>query len=405
MTRACLSACLCLTCLAVASSALADGGFFFRTGETVDLAQTKQEVLIAFHTCAGSPSAPYVTYVLRSRYSGEPGALAWVIPVPNTPINVVAHDSDTLFDNLDQLTRPTFMISDPTRGRGGFGCGCAADLAGTTENSLVVVEARGQAGIFEWAALTSTGGTALLTWLNTNGFAVPATALGILNSYINNDWHFLAIRVREPDAVTQSDGEIEIPPIQYCCQTRQRVYPMAISQVSAASQIEVLIYVLAEHRAAAENLANATIDLTAVTYDATSASETNYESLFTQTIAANNGRALITEFAGSFSTASLDYGSTATDWVDHLNWQNAPAPVANLTFLTRLRTVIARENMDLDFQFEDAATDQAVVSMFGVTVPTTTADAATLVGPGAAALLAYGLLGRFVKRFVRRRSA
>ena len=43
----------------------------------------------------------------------------------------------------------------------------------------VEVEARGQAGIFEWAALTSTGSNALLTWLNANGFRVSAEADGI----------------------------------------------------------------------------------------------------------------------------------------------------------------------------------------------------------------------------------
>jgi hypothetical protein len=316
--------------------------------------------------------------------------------VPSTPAGIVAHDDDAVFDWLDLLTRPRFMF--PWKG-GTFGCACAAppldgDLAGGTENDLVVVEARGEAGIFEWAALTSTGGSALLTWLNDNDFAVSATAATLLDAYIQDDWHFLAVRVREPDSVSSATGDIEIPPIQFTCQTTRRVYPMAISQVSAASEVEVVIYILSDHRAAAGNLANLTIDENEIIYDAASESETNYEQLFRQAISAQGGRALITEHAETLDTAGLG-------WPSLLDWTDAPAGAAQLQYLTRLRTAMAREHMTIDFEFQDAATDTTVFSSFTVDAPFI-ARLSSLIGLAAAGLIPLGVVRGFVRWRVRR---
>jgi hypothetical protein len=273
------------------------------------------------------------------------------------------------------------------------GCACAG-MAGpgedVQEQGLVEVEARGQAGIFEWAALTSTGANALLDWLNANSFALPATAAGVLDDYIQQEMHFLALRVDEPNDLNTGDGEIAIPPIQFTCQSARRFYPMAISQVSAAADTEVLIYVLGAHRVEAANVANALIDPNAVAYDPASASNTNYESLFTQTIADVGGSALITEFVGP-----------AQYLVDTTIWPEAPTAVLDLTYLTRLRTVIGREQMNLDFEFQDASSDDAVNNYFWIDLPEY-ANAAVVAGQPLAALLLLGLWRKVVSPGARR---
>ena len=134
-------------------------------------------------------AVPYVTYVLGSRYVGEPEDFAWVVPIPTTPTDVVAHESRLLFDHLSELTRPRFFLyeADPYQGDGfvDAGGGAAGDEERT--NELVEVEAEGQAGIFAWAALTSTGTDALMGWLDANGFAVPPEADRILGRYIEQE--------------------------------------------------------------------------------------------------------------------------------------------------------------------------------------------------------------------------
>jgi hypothetical protein len=376
--------------LAVVCPALADGVFFQVTGEAqaADLAQTRQEVLLATYRSASG--ADTVTYVLQTRYSGNPNAFAWVIPVPATPTGIVAHASSALFDELTRLTKPTFTIYE--LGGRGLGCACGALGAGGIptgeQGGLVEVEATGQAGIFEWAALTSTGSGALLTWLNTNNYNVPESADTVLAGYIQQGMHFLAVRIDEPAQVQQgSDGQIEIPPIQYTCQTSQMFYPLAISQVSAASATEVLIYVLSDHRAEAANVTNVEIEANELLHDPSSPSLTNYESVFAQKIAENGGTALVTEYAQS--SGRLDS-----------HWPDAPAAAVALTFLTRMRTVIARQNMTLDFSFQDATSDETVSAEFMVRESSTT-SAASLFGPSLGVLLVFGLFRGAVRRWGR----
>lgn len=374
--------------------AWADGGYFVDIQQTGDLAQTRQEVVLAFHPTSATDGAAQTTYVLRSLYSGDVDAFAWVIPVPATPTNVVAHDDEAIFTSLSALTAPVFMIVDPHAGGNGLSCACAGAGAALNQagdsRGLVTVEAEGSAGIFDWAALTSTGGTALLTWLDDNGFSVPAAADTILDQYVQADWHFLALRITEPASVTAgADGQLAIPPIQFTCQTERRVYPMVISQVSAADETEVIIYVLADHRAAASNVTNATINRDDVVYDASSESSTNYESLFRETLAAQAGPLLVTESADSY-------------YAPGLNWPDAPTPAGSLSYLTRLRTVLTPAQMSVDFEFEDAAADTTVFHYFEVEIPQiaqNTAAVATPLAWTAAAALTCG----FMKRGFRRR--
>ena len=176
----------------LAPAVLADGVYFplLSVGSSSDLAQTRQEVLMAVYE---ADDQPFVTYVLRTRYAGTPAELAWVVPVPATPTGVTAHDTNDLFDVLDASTRPTFYIWRPASGWPAyFGCGAGgAGLGGAEDTTeLVTMEAQGQAGIYEWAALTSTGSTALLSWLNDNGFAIPETADPILQQYIDEAWRW-----------------------------------------------------------------------------------------------------------------------------------------------------------------------------------------------------------------------
>ncbi len=376
-----LSAFLSLTLLTSSPFVFADGGFFFKDVEEGELAQTRQEALLAIHgdSMAGTE---YVTYVLRTHYDGTPSEFAWVVPVPATPTDVVSHETTHLFDELNAETKPRFFVYLG----GGFGCGCGAMAGDMSIDGLVDVEAGGRAGIFEWVALTSTGSGALLTWLNDNGYSVPAEADHILDTYIQEGMHFLALRVAEPEQI-ESDGDIEIPPIQFTCQTSQRFYPMAISQISAADKTEVLIYVLADQRAEAANVSNALVARDAVTYDlATDTS--NYPSVFDQALATWDGVVLVTESAFSASAG----------WLISI-WPEAPRSL-NSTFLTRMRTIMTRDQMELDFVFRDAASDAEIDPSFHLTW--SSKSSLSLAGPPLMVLALYGLLRRITRRRTNR---
>jgi hypothetical protein len=274
--------------------------------------------------------------------------------------------------------------------------GCADAGSFGPEGSVVTVEASGQAGIFQWVALASTGADALLVWLNDNNFDVPSATSEIIDHYIQQEMHFLAMRVSEPDQVQEnSAGEIEIPPIQFTCQTSQRFYPMAISRISAAGSAEVLVYILAEHRAEAANIANSVISDDDLRYAPDSPSLTNYETLFAQEVSELGGRALITECA---------YRETYYSGQELWFWPEAPATITantpNGMFLTRLRTVIARDQMTVDFQFRDASSDEPVYEVHDVDAQSQIITAS--MNLAAATLFPGLLLAAFRRCFVRR---
>lgn len=379
-------------CIGEVPAARADGGMFQLETATASLAQVRQEALLAIE-------ADKVTYVLRSFYQGRADEFAWVIPVPDTPTDVKAHADARLFSELGNGTQPTFNV---LLGGGGGGCACGGvDAGGNELGSLVEVEAQGQAGIFDWFALTGSGADALLDWLQANGFAVPDAARPILDGYIQQGMRFLAVRVREPQS---GSGVVlsEVPPIQFSVATARRFYPMAISQISAAPEMEVVLYVLADHRVEAANVPNGLIDPADVAYDPASASLTNYELLFRDETARLGGLAFITEYASPAEVAS-SFTSHAVPTFVLLpsDWPAAPPELLGKSlYLTRIRSLIPRERMDFDLELRDAATDAGVESLFFVNAQTV-AGAAGRAMP-LAILLSFGVVTTLLRRASRR---
>jgi hypothetical protein len=398
---------MCATLGLAVADGYADGCFFYyETGEAVDLAQTRQQVLMASYEDDG---ASQVTYVVQSAYSGDLSEFAWVLPVPAAPQDILAHNHSRLFDDLDEMTRPQFMIEfepaalpEPYYYDGPwwmFGCyaqpvvplaldaGNGDDRA-ALESSVDVVET-GETGIFDYTVLTSTGSEALLTWLNDNGYAVSADAATVLQHYIDQEWHFLAVRVSDDEAQsTPTSDEVKIPPIQFTCQTAEMVYPMIISQVSAAAQTEVLVYTLNFKRMQASDLTNATIDEDTLDYVAASESLTNYEDLFEAALGESDGPVLVTEYADEFCTCE---------------WAQAPSALDTYMWLTRMRTVITPEQMDSDWVFEPKLSNTRVDNDFYLFVPRDHPDYAGVASPMLVMLGLYGVMRQALRRRYARR--
>ena len=376
-------------------TAAGDGGFFhllLDETEAANLAQTRQEAIVVIDDGRYTQDpVPKVTYVLRTRYTGAPETFAWVIPTPATPTDVVAYEDGAFFDEIDQFTKPRFRILE-WRSSEGLSCVCvpvpAAPGQGTlvTEETLVTVEAEGEAGVFAWAALTSTGSDALLTWLDDNGFAIPEEANEILDAYIEEGWHFLALRVREPEDIAANElGEFEIPPIQFTCQTSERIYPMRISRVSAAEETEVLLYTFAPYDVKSANLGNRTFGENEITYDSSSPSLTTYESKFREIVEAYPDGVLLKEYQDYFPpvpAALLE----AQPWIERL-------------YLTRLRTVLRPDQMDQDIEFEEGPGGY-VPHTFDVYVDAG-ADKASVFGLPLGGLALFACCGWGMKRLAR----
>ena len=382
-----------------ATAAAADGGYYFATTELA--VQTRQEALIALYGDVGEERA---TYVLTSDYDGAPEEFAWVIPLPG-PLEgeVIAHEDDSLFRNLEYRTAPSFRI---LMNAPAFACACAA-ATGSDDTSLVEIVRAGRAGILDYVELAAIDATALLDWLHTNGFAVPTDSEGVLDRYVGSGGTFLALRVSdevEDGHVSDDTGTIAVPPIQFTCVTDRRTYPMAISAISAAAESEVVVYTLAATQQQPLDQAVAVIDESELARNSSNPSGTTYEDLVRERIAAGGPGTMILEYAGNW--AKVDATGSL--------WPEAPpelteSGLANLR-LTRLRTLLARTEMTFDYAFTDAPGELDVDGEFEVALgaggaATGPDGAGSSTGEGALHLLAWlvlpGLYG--VGRVVRGR--
>lgn len=379
--------------------AAADGGYYFATTELA--VQTRQEALIAWYEDGGEERA---TYVLMSDYEGSPAAFAWVIPLPG-PLEgeVIAHEDDILFRNLEYRTAPSFRI---LMNAPAFACACAA-ATGSDDTSLVEIVRAGRAGILDYVELVASDPVALLTWLQTNGFAVPDGSEAVLDRYLGQGGSFLALRVTgadEDDGSSGASGTIAVPPIQFTCITGRRTYPMAISAISAAAESEVVVYTLAATQQQPLDQAVAVIDESELAHNSSNPSGTTYEDLVRERIAAGGPGTMILEYAGNW--AEVDATGSL--------WPEAPpalteSGMADLR-LTRLRTLLAPTEMTFDYAFTDAPEDLDVDGEFEVAIGAGGAATGTDGGsPGAGAPAALHLLAWLmlpvlygVRRVVRR---
>ncbi|MEA1980818.1 MAG: DUF2330 domain-containing protein [candidate division Zixibacteria bacterium] len=165
------------------------------------------------------------TMVISTSFEGDANDFAWVIPTPNKP--EVSKGSQALFTNLDQLTGYTVSNSKDFS----LGIGAVRDVA---YEGVTIVEEK-QIDYYDVTVLSSTDKDSLVTWLNDNEYNFPTSASYILNSYVDNDWYFVAMKVN-PESLEWTDVSKklrsgEATPVVLQFEAKNIVYPMRISSI------------------------------------------------------------------------------------------------------------------------------------------------------------------------------
>ena len=223
-----------LSLLLTATPVLADGGFF-PDSMYRDLYESKQKAVILY----GNSTGNYTEHLILSVcFEGDAEDFAWVIPVPNLPEIAVTHAE--LF----------WELSDFTATEVPHGGGCYAAFEGEGEDGGVDVIEEQVVGPYATAILSATNATALVDWLNTNGYVFPAEGEEIVSEYIEKEWYFVATKINaieEGTGYALAEGAIE--PIVLSFASNETVYPLLISSLSAtdATPPEVLLYMFADH--------------------------------------------------------------------------------------------------------------------------------------------------------------
>ena len=193
--------------------------------------------------------------ILQVKYEGPVEEFGWLIPVPNLP--TIQKGSMKCFYELSKYTQQNF-------GQQAGGIPMAASLGGDEEvgpEPVKVIEIK-TVGAYEVAVLSTKDAGALGNWLEANHFSFPTNATDVIDSYVRQQWYFIAARIRlgnedgfrlvspkgreapkseSPTKLKLASGELH--PLQISFASDRCVFPLKISSVNGKPS-EVQVYVL-----------------------------------------------------------------------------------------------------------------------------------------------------------------
>ncbi len=227
------------------------------------------------------------TLVIDTAFKGEGTNFAWIVPVPSKP--EVEAASPGLFTTLQFVFQPVVNHAIWRYYKASLFCGfwgfvliwklrrgatlgravfvtllwfClvvflaglflpAFATAGSNASPVgsVAVIARNQVGVYDTATLKSADGTALIEWLDHNGFSTPTNYLPVIRDYAREGWYFIASKIRI-DATTNE--AVKPHPLSFTFNTPKAVYPLRLTGINNP-HCKIELYVFGTNRAEATN--------------------------------------------------------------------------------------------------------------------------------------------------------
>lgn len=317
--------------------AAACGGFFCDRSQPRPPVQASERVIFV-------QEADQMTALVQIEYQGAADDFAWVVPVPSVPQLDVADPA--LFDDLDRATTPRFTFKFAQRTQtvsdSGAGMGCSdsgGDVAmassdGVAEetDSDVRVIGREAVGPFDTVVIDSDNASAMVSWLQANGYALADRAADVLRDYVAKDHYFVALKLRSEVGV----GALQPLALRYTGD--EPCIPLRITAFASTPELAVTAFILSDRRTAPSNFAHVRPDYQAVRPGGWTG--TTYSTEVRRAID-GHPRAFITELAGPTS------GVVATNGATRELLRRAP-------YITRLYGLIRPADMTIDPMFEPA---------------------------------------------------
>ncbi|MBI4708929.1 MAG: DUF2330 domain-containing protein, partial [Candidatus Portnoybacteria bacterium] len=165
------------------------------------------------------------TLILSTTFRGSAKDFGWVVPVPSKP--EVSRGSDEIFTSLDELTRvENNYFPNPL---GGLGINDSVQK----EAPVLVVETK-KIDYYDITVLTASDSQALAEWLEKNRYQFPQNSSYILDSYISNQWYFVAIKIDASSASFKISSQLReghMVPLKLEFSTDRIVFPLKISSL------------------------------------------------------------------------------------------------------------------------------------------------------------------------------
>ncbi|MBM4368589.1 MAG: DUF2330 domain-containing protein [Deltaproteobacteria bacterium] len=261
---------------------------------------------------------------------GDPQSFALVLPVPK----VLAEDEITtldpaIFARLDGYTAPRH-VDDAGCPSSSGGLQLDSSDTGSDDGGGVDVEAEYLVGEYQVVILSAEESGSLATWLDSNGYYLPAGADERLAEYIDAGSYFLAAKVAEEAAVATG---VPLSPLQVSYDSEIFAIPIRLATLNSPGEQDMVIYALTEieggsdaGQVAIANYPQFTVPDRCIWGNASTDDFTAfYEDTFTAAWTAAGGGAWTMEFAGGFYDCNPCTSTTITeDDVAALGFQGDP---------------------------------------------------------------------------------
>ena len=184
--------------------------------------------------------------ILQVKYEGPVSEFGWLIPVPNLP--TVQKGSMKCFYELSQYTQKHFENPWQHNQSKSIDLAMLANAsAGNAEPPVKVIEIK-TVGAYEIAVLATKDTGALKKWLEANQFSIPTNATDVIDSYVQRQWYFVAVKINLENGsglfpTSQKLASGELNPLQISFASDRCVYPLKISSVNGTPS-EIQVYVL-----------------------------------------------------------------------------------------------------------------------------------------------------------------
>lgn len=212
------------------------------SAESAVTADSQLALLSVRRPAGGATTTDVVVLLSVPDASSDFGAL---IPLPASgepTIDPVAVDG-AAFTDLEAITRPVFEDFSGGGGGGGgglFACGVPADLAGGEGNGRNVIAGPSvDVGPITAQWLVANDSAALLTYLDDNGFTLPAGGAAVVDGYIAGGNGFLAFK-RNDSAPSTEPVALGV---HFNAPGDLRTIPLQIAQFGAPAVLPVTVFV------------------------------------------------------------------------------------------------------------------------------------------------------------------
>ncbi len=340
------------------------------------------------------------TYV-QIAYQAAPIGFSWIIPVQAVPEIGVADPA--IFDQLDAATNPQFRFISPTGavsgGGGGVGCGASGDASpsasrgvpgGMTDVDDVHVWGTSRVGDYETATLSGDTAEALLGWLRSHGYDIPAAASDIVQTYVDEGHLFVAFRYSPLMVAT---GVLQPIVLEYS--GAKPCVPLRITAIATSPVLDVMILAFGAQRAApAAGWMLTEPNYDAVRQDFSSARRTTYDVEVLSAVGDAGGRAFV-----------MEYAAPTRDIAGAVSNIEAQALLGRAPYVTRFYTRLTPEAMTVDPEFDfTGGPDVGRLHVIDLSRPTARAERDTPTRFAAAAPIGMALAALvFAARRLRRK--